>query len=219
MRETGRNDTEPHIEDRERSMIDPLPFYPDLYRQLHSLAATVMVAYLEIHHPLPQDANGEPFDGPVTVSAGTIADDLQTGRRTLLVTLSQLAAWWKTEEARVRAARVGREFLNPAHIRLSTVKPYSFTGPKTRRPSAVWTVRRNLPFLRHMLTLAIPGQAQVQTTAIPSDLTGGALFVQGASIVRMKSLGELLLAHTSIGGDGRRSKAERMAGVLGKFSK
>ena len=105
----------------------------------------------------------------MTLDLDAVAADLQVSRRTLLVNLSILSAWWPTEEARSRAARSGRDFLNPDHSRYGHWKFYSATGSKTWRPGTIIQLRRNLACLSKLLqdagiaTLAVP----VPAVALP----------------------------------------------------
>lgn len=195
------------IQDQPRSQIDPIPYYPNLHRQLHSLNATLLLTYLEIHYPAPQD---DP-EASVTIDADTITRDLQTARRTLLVSLSILSVFWRGEEARARGARANREFLQPDHSRHGTTKPYSITGPKTwKLPGTAWTLRRNTLYLRHILQQASP---LIQDPLTPETIGGN-------PTCGLMSLGEMIVKASVLGRDGRETKAERMREAhLGKFSK
>src|SRR5271163_2928679 len=151
------------------STIEPLPYFPNLHRCIHGVTASLVLTYLEIHHPAPRDSNGTILTTPVTLNLDAVAADLQVSRRTLNVSLSVLCTWWPTEIARLRAARACREFLNPDHSRYGRWKFYSATGPKTWRPGTVIQLRRNFGHLSRLLqdagiaTLAVP----VPTLAIP----------------------------------------------------
>ena len=203
------------IKDMPMSTIGPVPYFPNLHRQLRSLAATLFVSYLEIHHPAPQDDQGRILDLPVMVSADQIAHDLQTGRRTLLVTLSMLGVFWKSEEARARGARGNREFLPQPESTYPGVKIYSITGSHSWRPNVQWAIRRNLPLLHHSLQLAgIQPDGPIHE-GFNTPLDEGGLPTFGA----FRSLGGLIISRSLLGRDGRETKAERMAGLLGKNSK
>jgi hypothetical protein len=151
------------------SRLPPLPYHPNLKRELQSVTAALVLTYLEIHHPAPRDPNDAILNTPVTLDLDAVATDLGVSRRTLCVNLSILGAWWPTEEERSRAARAGREFLNPSHSRYGRIKPYSATGPKTWRPGTMIQLRRNFGQLKNLLqkagvaTLSVP----VPTIAIP----------------------------------------------------
>src|ERR1039458_2508270 len=94
------------------STIEPPPYFPNLHRRIRSVTASLVLTYLEIHHPAPPDPCGGLSRAPVTLDLDAVAADLQVTRRTLLVNLSILGTWWPTELARCSAARAGREFLN-----------------------------------------------------------------------------------------------------------
>jgi hypothetical protein len=151
------------------SRLPPLPYHPNLKRELQSVTAALVLTYLEIHHPAPRDPNDAILNTPVTLDLDAVATDLGVSRRTLCVSLSVLCAWWPEEEARSRGARAGREFLNPNHTRYGRIKPYSATGSKTWRPGTIIRLRRNFGQLKHLLqkagiaTLSVP----VASIAIP----------------------------------------------------
>ena len=108
---------EPHTpkDPASSSGLAPLPYHPNLKRELQSVTGALLLAYLEIHHPAPRDPNGAILNTPVTLDLDAVAADLGVSRRTLCISLSILSAWWPTEEARGRAARSGLEFFNLSH--------------------------------------------------------------------------------------------------------
>ena len=132
----------------------PLPFYPNLKRELRSVTAVLVLTYLEAYYPTPQDASGALLRAPVTLHLDQISEDLQISRRTLFTALCVLAARWGSEETRGRAARAGREFLNPAHTRNGHWKFYSVTGAVGYVPSTIVQLRRNFPLLSALLQKA-----------------------------------------------------------------
>ena len=109
----------------------------------------MVLTYLEIYYPAPQDASGTVLRAPVTLHLDRVSEDLQISRRTLFTALCVLAARWGSEEARGRAARAGREFLNPAHTRNGHWKFYSVTGAigmsQVQSSSCAETSRSSLP--------------------------------------------------------------------------
>ena len=46
------------------STIEPLPYFPNLKSQLRGVTASLVLTYLEIHHPAPRDSNGTILAGP-----------------------------------------------------------------------------------------------------------------------------------------------------------
>ena len=151
------------------SAIEPLPYFPNLKGQLRGVTASLVLTYLEIHHPAPRGPDGAILTTPVTLNLDAVAADLQVTRRTLLVNLSILCAWWPTEEGRCRAARASREFLNPDHIRYGPWKFYSATGSKTWRPGTIIHLRRNFAYLTWLLRQAgiATLTVSVPTVALP----------------------------------------------------
>jgi hypothetical protein len=155
-----------------RSTIEPLPYFPALCRVLSGVTISLVVSYLEIHHPSPEP-DFQSFTGhqnpPIFLDCDRAALDLGVSRRTLHVSLCCLCTWWPSESERQRAARAGREFLNPDHSRYGRLKFYSATGSKTWRPGTIIRLRRNFGHLAKLLqnagiaTLAVP----VPAIAIP----------------------------------------------------
>lgn len=127
----------------QQSSIPPLPCFPSLKRELRSWTATLLLTYLEIHHPSRQDAHGTLQNDEIQLEQDVVCEHLQVSRRTLFVTLCVLCARFKTELQRSRAARSAREFLNPAHITYGSIKHYSMVGPSSTRPGTVVYLRRN----------------------------------------------------------------------------
>jgi len=136
------------------SGLPPVPYHPNLKRELRSVTAAMVLTYLEIYYPAPQDASGAVLRAPVTLHLDRVSEDLQISRRTLFTALCVLAARWGSEEARGRAARAGREFLNPAHTRNGHWKFYSVTGAIGYVPSTIVQLRRNFPVLSALLQKA-----------------------------------------------------------------
>ena len=140
---------------------EPLPYYAGLAKVLHGPTLALVLTYLEFHHPAPQDPP-ESYPGaqerPVMLDCDMACQALGISRRTLHIALCCLGCWWGTEESRVRAARVDREFLNPSHHGPpkghDPVKPYSVTGTKAWSESRSLTIRRNLPKLQSILVQA-----------------------------------------------------------------
>ncbi len=125
----------------------PLPYCPNLKRELRSVTGALVLTYLEIYHPSLQDASGALLRVPVTLHLDQISEDLQISRRTLFTALCVLAARWVSEETRARAARAGREFLNPAHTINGRVKFYSVTGAIGNVPHTIVQLRRNFSLI------------------------------------------------------------------------
>ena len=152
------------------STIDPLPYFPDLAKTLHGPTLALVLTYLEFHHPTPAGAaglNSSLSSAPITLDCDQACADLGISRRTLHIALSCLGCWWSTEEARSRAARAGREFLNLAHSLPpkghDPVKIYSVTGSKAWQTHRSLAVRRNYSKLASILAQAriIPDQSHL----------------------------------------------------------
>lgn len=136
------------------STIGPLPAYPNLKRILRSWTATLILTYVETHHPPTRDAAGRFTDPPIRISLDELSQAIQTGRRTLFTALCVLCSRFKTEEDRVRAARAAREFFNTAHTTNGTIKHYSMVGPSSHRPGTVVRLRRNHRLIAQTLQMA-----------------------------------------------------------------
>ena len=145
---------------------EPLPYYAGLAKVLHGPTLALVLTYLEFHHPPPQDPSKPPSSPSNASSAPAVVIDcdvvsaaLGVSRRTLHIAFSCLGCWWSSEEDQARAARAGREFLNPNHSLKPTghdpVKCYSFTGFKAYTlPHRKLAIRRNFSKLRSVLVLA-----------------------------------------------------------------
>lgn len=133
------------------SSLPQLPYYPNLKRELRSVTGAIILTYLEIYYPPPQDESGSVLRASVSIHLDRISEDLQISRRTLYTALCVLAARWRNEEARSAAGRTGREFLNPAHTINGRYKPYSITGAIGYIPHTIVQLRRNFPLLKAVL--------------------------------------------------------------------
>jgi len=69
---------------REPSTIPPVPYHPNLKLALNSVTASILLTYLETHHPAPPAAPGRLSSLPVTIDLDQVAQDLQLSRRTLM---------------------------------------------------------------------------------------------------------------------------------------
>ena len=195
------------------STIEPLPYFPNLKGQLRGVTASLVLTYLEIHHPAPRDPNRAILTTPVTLNLDAVAADLHVTRRTLLVTLSVLCAWWPTEEARCRAARASREFLNPDHTRYGQRKFYSATGSKTWRPGTIVQLRRDFGHLAFLLrdagiaTLTVP----IPAIALPVPAMGESSISASTAHAQQKklSISGILSRASVLSGDRRSTRSPR----------
>jgi hypothetical protein len=154
------------------SGLSSLPYFPALGRALGGVTISLVVCYLEIHHrastPDPEACRGV-RNAPIHLDCDQACEDLGISRRTLHICLCCVSTWWKTEEERSRAARAGREFMNPIHSRYGRMKVYSVTGSKTWRPGTIIQLRRNVTHLKNLLQNAGIGilADPVQPSQIP----------------------------------------------------
>jgi hypothetical protein len=205
------------------STIEPLPYFPNLKGQLRGVTASLVLTYLETHHPAPRGPNGAILTTPVTLNLDAVAADLQVTRRTLLVTLSVLCAWWPTEEARSRAASAGREFINPDHTRYGRLKFYSATGSKTWRPGTIIQIRRNFAHLTWLLrqagiaTLTVPSPAIA--LPVPKLAENGDSAPTAHSPAQKESLSEILLRTSALAWDRRSTRYPRLREAVGTYSR
>ena len=201
------------------SGLHPLPYYPNLKRELRSVTGALILTYLEIYHPPSQDASGALLRAPVTLHLGQISEDLQISRRTLFTALCVLAARWASEEARARAARAGREFLNPAHSVNGRVKLYSVTGAIGYVPHTIVQLRRNFPLIAIMLQNAgIASLAQQESVGLDHFKTLDAAAISAPTehtLARKESSSEILLRTSVLAGDRRSTRYPRLRAAVG----
>jgi hypothetical protein len=201
------------------SGLQPLPFYPNLKRELRSVTGALVLTYLEIYHPPLQDASGALLSAPVTLHLDQISEDLQISRRTLFTALCVLAARWRSEEACARAARAGREFLNPAHTINGRTKFYSVTGAIGYLPHTTVQLRRNFPLISFMLQKAgitsLVHQAFIGIDHFKT-LDAAANSAPTAHIPAQKeSLSEILSRTSVLAGDRRSTRYPRLRAAVG----
>lgn len=140
---------------------DPIPYHAQLAKTLHGPTLALVLTYLEIHHPPPQDSPNDPHslgNAPVMIDCDAVCADLGISRRTLHIALNCLGAWWNTEGERSRAVRGGREFINPNHslgpAGHDPLKIYSVTGRRAWSMPRTLTLRRNPSKLANVLNTA-----------------------------------------------------------------
>jgi hypothetical protein len=196
----------------------PLPYYPNLKRELRSVTGALLLTYLEIYYPAPQDVSGAILRTPVTLHLDQISEDLQISRRTLFTALCVLATRWGSEEARGRAARARREFLNPAHSFNGRLKPYSITGAIGYIPHTIVQLRRNFPLLSAVLQKAgITSLTQQESFGIDRFKTLDAAAISAPTaynLAQKESLSEILLRALVLSGDRRSTRYPRLRAAV-----
>lgn len=197
----------------------PLPYYPNLKRELRSVTGALVLTYLENYYPPSQDASGAVLRAPVTLHLDQISEDLQISRRTLFTALCVLAARWGSEEARARAARAGREFLNPAHSVNGRVKLYSVTGAIGYVPHTIVQLHRNFSLISYTLRNAgITSFPHQQCTGIDRfmemEVSGVSASAAHAQQQKM-SIAEKVLRSSVLAGDQRETRYPRMRAAVG----
>ena len=201
------------------SGLHPLPYYPNLKRELRSVTGALVLTYLEIYHPPSQDKSGALLRAPVTLHLDQISEDLQISRRTLFTALCVLAARWGSEETRARAARAGREFLNPAHTINGRTKFYSVTGAIGYIPHTIVQLRRNFSLIAAMLqNVGITSLAQQEFVGIDrfKTLDAAAISAPTAHILAQEeSPSEILLRTSVLAGDRRSTPYPRLRAAVG----
>ena len=157
---------------------DPIPYHAQLAKTLHGPTLALVLTYLEIHHPAPQDPESDPHglgNAPVVIDADAVCADLGISRRTLHVALNCLGACWSDEVARARAARSGREFLNESHSGTihghDKIKIYSITGLKAYSQPRTLTIRRNPSKLSSITQIN-----DINIPCKPFEVTGAPVF-------------------------------------------
>jgi hypothetical protein len=193
------------------SSIDPLPYFPGLARALRGPTNAMVLTYLEMLHPAPQDANGDPTNEPVTIDCDQACEDIQVSRRTLHVALRCLSTWFLTEHMRSRAERAGRAFINEFHSLYPNIKAYSVVGPKvSSQPHVRLSLKRNVPRLNALFQIA--GVAFLQSpSALTLSINIPAPVIIGVSAYRspVLSLPSLLQSIMPDWGDRRRERWDR----------
>jgi len=127
-----------------------IPYFPKLIDIVPNITSAVLVTYLEMRNPAPQDHPAF----PVTVSAETVCRELRITRRTLALTLYALSRVFQTEEKRHAAARGAREFTLSHCTRYPKTKIYSLVTDYNLFRFHTLILRRNTILLREaFLTL------------------------------------------------------------------
>jgi len=137
----------------EGSDISPLPYFPNLRRYLRSHGTTMMLIYLERHHPAPQD---DP-KAPIRLDLGRTQGDLQLSRQGLWTYTMLISTRYLGERQRLEAVRSGREFWRNDRRNVGPLKLYSLT----RVTHHVYTLRRNPAALAAMLKTCGLSQADL----------------------------------------------------------
>ena len=195
---------------------DPIPYHAQLAKTLHGPTLALVLTYLEIHHPIPQDSPDGPQtlgNAPVTIDCDLVCADLGISRRTLHIALNCLGCWFGKEAERVRAVRAGREFFNPNHSPpprgYGAIKIYSVTGPKEYTKPARLAIRRNISKLATILNSA--GFTNMQ---IPK----GSFDEMGATVFPVSDIGQMLRTALPNWSDRRADRWERWRRETGKKS-
>ena len=200
----------------EPSTIEPIPYTPNLKRQLGSVFASILFTYLEIHHPAPQDEKPRISSLPVDIDMDTIARDLQVSRRTLQLSFPMLACWFSSERERVGAQSGGKEFFTLKHSQYPKYKPYSLVGSKAQHGRVVLQLRRNAALVAKLLdSCASPRFPSPQQAIAPTEQppqTPRELPAQSeacATVLPARTLAEIMLRASVLDGDRRAGRHER----------
>jgi hypothetical protein len=195
-------------------LSEPLPYFPTLGKLLSGAMISLVVCYLEIHHPAPP-AENEPSAGrknlPIYLDCARAAAELGVSRRTLHINLCCLSTWYLREGERERSARAGREFLRPEHTQHGKIKLYSIVGPRNWRAPQTLAIRRNLPQFAHILA-----SAGIKIIAVPQNPMFSPLSQTSVFAHSVHSLPEILDKACGIKQDRRVDRWERWRKVHGK---
>ena len=185
----------------------PLPFFPALGKLLSGVTLSILVCYLEIHHPAPA-SDFQSFTGqrnpPIMLDCDIAAAELGVSRRTLHLALCSLGAWYRTEGERERSSRAGREFLNPVHTQHGKIKMYSMTGSKAWHTARTIAIRRNIPQILRIFSSAGLSVSSTSSTFEFPEIDQTSAIEQVAH-----SLPSILESVCGIGGDRRSTRWER----------
>jgi hypothetical protein len=170
-----------------------LPYYPRLGRALGGVTISIVVCYLEIHHPAPApDFTAPPRlrNPPVYLDCDQACEDLGVSGRTLDIALCGVAVWWRGEQERSAAARSGRDFIKPNpsfHVRThARIRPYAIVGSRSYSHPRTIAIHRNFPRLAQILIDAgiIPiSQAPIDCTHLSQTYTSGRSALSVSSVL------------------------------------
>jgi len=138
-----------------------LPYYPRLGRALGGVTISIVVCYLEIHHPAsPADpeAPARLRNPPIYLDCDQACEELGVSRRTLHTALDGIGVWWGAEDQRSAASRAGRDFisLNPSfHVRAKArIRPYAIVGSRAYNRTRTLAIHRNYPRIAQIFVQA-----------------------------------------------------------------
>jgi hypothetical protein len=141
------------------SGLQPLPFYPNLKRELRSVTGALVLTYLEIYYPPPQDASGALLSAPVTLHLDQISEDLQISRRTLFTQpggeakrLVRAQPAPAASSSILHTPSMGRQSFtrSPAQSAISLTQSSSFVGtfrssqPRSKMPESLRSRNKSL---------------------------------------------------------------------------
>lgn len=126
----------------------PIPYFPQLRRVIASTVAILAFTYIEAHHPAPQDLETKRVSLPVEIDTGILATAIGVHRRTLVIALHSLCAWFRDERRRLAAKRAGWEFFVRRHTVAKPRKMYCLVG------SSNWSTPQHLSLYRDLPMVA-----------------------------------------------------------------
>jgi hypothetical protein len=127
-----------------RSIIGPLPYYPELRRTLRWHGPAILLVYLEIHHPEIQS--------PLFVDLRRIQVDLVVGRELFWTYFNPLGTVFQKPEDLRRVQRAGREFIRQDHQHNGVWRCYSLT----RVREDLYELRLNKPLIQNLIANCTP---------------------------------------------------------------
>lgn len=213
------------IEKSERpksTLTTPIPYYPALKIVTGTPLAAILMVYLEVHYPAPQDSSNQRLQRvtslPVTLDSERICADLQVNRRTLVFTLSILSVWFSGEAQRMRAHGASREFIQPEHNTHPKIKPYSVTGSRVFVRPFVIQLRRNMPRVQALLSAAnLVISTPINELALkvhPENCAASAPVFSPKLQPETSRIVELLERASVLAGDRRKVRYTRLRGAI-----
>ena len=195
--------------------IGAIPYFPALKEMLPNVTCAVLVTYLEMRFPAPQDHPGF----PVTVSCESVCRDLRVSRRTLGLSLHAIARVYKEESNRWRCARAYREFIQQHHRKKGTRKLYSVVCDYNLERAHTFILRRNIPLLHATFAncgisaSSLAGWAKASSEPGMHETKGATELTKVAAapllVSAPRTLAEILLSASQLSGDRRSTRYPR----------
>jgi len=202
------------------STFGPIPYFPGLKKIVPNVTCALLVTYLEMRFPAPQDDRRHISSLPVTVPLDTVREDLQISRRTLGLNLYALARVYREESKRWSSARASREFIQQHHRTKGTRKLYSIVCDHNLERARTFILRRNMPMLLAAfanagvsIPLALsPAQSETRDSLQLGETSSELTKLADAPLLisQPQTFAEMILRASELSGDRRRTRYVRL---------